>query len=123
MVSYVISLKTCYGLLFLSEHFFFLSKDGDTGVGDIVSPVLVSLAGENFSIAAEGQFILHDLPALKALSSLIGVYYSANLEYPQQCNCTFTFFQKEILKINDKKKVPTKLVSFVGRLAAMSTKK
>ena len=67
-------------------------------------------------LVCEGIVLLETIKFSEAIELLFGLYYILNLQYPMSCECTYTFFQKHIMNVQDAYKVPTRLVSFVEKL-------
>ena len=62
------------------------------------------------SVVAENQVIFKDVGFLDAIESMMMLYYICNVEYPKECFNTFLFLQRQVLKVHDTQKVPTKVL-------------
>ena len=62
------------------------------------------------SVVAENQVIFKDVGFLDGIKSMMMLYYVCNLEYPKECLNTFLFLQRQVLKVHDMQKIPTKVL-------------
>ena len=94
--------------------------DETLGLVKSPSPVMVvvgeALDSSQILIVAEGKVLMEAVELTQAVEFLLAVYFVLNLQYPKQCISTFLFYQKQVLNISDKQKIPVKLISFVSKL-------
>ncbi|KAJ8021090.1 hypothetical protein HOLleu_40860 [Holothuria leucospilota] len=78
-------------------------------IGDPESPKCCHIVAE--------KTILFDTPhVISAASSLFGVLYACNMEYPKTMCESFIFIQKFCMKLSDKLKTPRKVLSYVEKI-------
>ena len=83
-------------------------------VGSLFAPQRVVVVAEK-----EIQIDLDSLSAEMGILVSFLMIYVLNVEYPVEAASTYTLLQKEIFKIKDTKKFPTKVITFVGKLRKM----
>ena len=70
---------------------------------------LYSILVENVVVAETSDFV-------QAFALLLGAFYVFNLEYPKKLEATLLFFQKFILGISDRSKLPSKVLTWMSNL-------
>ena len=70
---------------------------------------LYSILVENVVVAETSDFV-------QAFALLLGAFYVFNLEYPKKLEATLLFFQKFILGISDRSKLPSKVLILISNL-------
>ena len=64
---------------------------------------------ENVVVAETSDFV-------QAFALLLGALYVFNVEYPKKLEATLLFFQKFILGISDRSKLPSKVLTLMSNL-------
>ena len=70
---------------------------------------LYSILVENVVAAETSDFV-------QAFALLLGAFYVFNVEYPKKLQATLLFFQKFILGISDRSKLPSKDLTLMSNL-------
>ena len=70
---------------------------------------LYSILVENVVVAETSDFV-------QAFALLLGAFYVFNVEYPKKLEATLLFFQKFILGISDRSKLPSKVLILISNL-------
>ena len=82
-----------------------------------IFPDLEPAVYENIYIAGEKQLLMAITGGIiEGVGSLMFLYYVCNLKYPKECFNTLTFLQRQILKVYDTQKVPTKVLMLLSEL-------
>jgi len=76
----------------------------------------IPLTSSLIYIVAEKVVLMEAEELSLAMELLFGLHYVMNLKYCDQCKNTYLFYQKFIMEISDKEKIPTKLITFVSKL-------
>ena len=77
-------------------------------------------APEEIAIAADNQFLFSVLGhggILEACLALLATYYVFMIKYPSTLNNFFLYMQRCILNIQDAKKLPSAILTFVNDLS------
>ena len=51
-----------------------------------------------------------------AMELMLALHYVMNLKYCNELKNTYLFYQKHIMDLSDKEKVPSRLITFVSKL-------
>ena len=70
---------------------------------------LYSILMENVVVAETSDFV-------QAFALLLGAFYVFNVEYPNKLEATLLFFQKFILDLSDRTKLPSKVLTLMSNL-------
>ena len=70
---------------------------------------LYSILVENVVVAETSDFV-------QTFALLLGAFYVFNIEYPKKLEATLLFFQKFILGISDRSKLPSKVLKLMSNL-------
>ncbi|CAB4011852.1 Hypothetical predicted protein [Paramuricea clavata] len=71
------------------------------------------------SVVAENHVVFKHLGLLDAVESMMLLYYVCTLEYPKECFNTFLFLQRQVLKVYDTQKIPTKVLVLMSDIDKM----
>ena len=69
-----------------------------------------------FPVVVEHNVIAETKYFVKAFEIMLCAFYIFNLEYPKKLEATFLLYQKLFLRINDKCKIPTKVLKLLSDL-------
>ena len=69
-----------------------------------------------FSVVVEHNVIAETKDFVKAFEMMLCAFYIFNLEYPKKLEATFLLYQKLFLRINDKCKIPAKVLKLMSDL-------
>ena len=69
------------------------------------------------SVVAENKVIFISSGLLDAVEAMLLLYYVCNLAYPKECFNTFFFLQRQVMKVYDTQKVPTKVLVLMSELS------
>ena len=69
-----------------------------------------------YEIVVEGVVVCKAKDMLTAFETVLAMFYIFNLEYPKGLAATLTFFQKQIVGLNDQVAPITKVVNLIARL-------
>ena len=69
-----------------------------------------------FSAVVEHNVIAETKDFVKAFEMMLCAFYIFNLEYPKKLEATFLLHQKLFLRINDKCKIPAKVLKLMSDL-------
>ena len=69
-----------------------------------------------FSVVVEHNVIIETKDFVKAFKMMLCAFYIFNLEYPKKLEATFLLYQKLFLRINDKSKIPAKVLKLMSDL-------
>ena len=69
-----------------------------------------------YSILVENVVVAETSDFVQAFALLLGAFYVFNVEYPKKLEATLLFFQKFILGISDRSKLPSKVLTLMSNL-------
>ena len=69
-----------------------------------------------FSVVVEHNVIAETKDFVNAFEMMLCAFYIFNLEYPKKLEATFLLYQKLFLRINDKCKIPAKVLKLMSDL-------
>ena len=69
-----------------------------------------------YSILVENVVVAETSDFVQAFALLLGAFYILNVEYPKKLEATLLFFQKFILGISGRSKLPSKVLTLMSNL-------